>query len=276
MDNLTGTIAQAFELDIGRRWSEEEPLQPLEKLIAAQQSRYVENIASFIPLVAPMASIPLKSEQLEAHWHNGWMDATDTVSIYAFIARNRPATYWEIGSGNSTMFARRAISDHNIRTRIISVDPQPRAGIDAMCDEAIRKRLENTDWKPWVAALKPGDIVFFDGSHRCFQNSDVTVFFNEILPAVPAGVLIGIHDIFLPADYAMEWIPRFYSEQYMLACWLLADAGRSLAIELPVYWMTLLPGAEEARKSMEPLWEKLPKDVVRGGGAFWFSKKEKL
>ena len=65
--------------------------------------------------------------------------------------------------------------------------------------------------------LSAGDMVFIDNSHRAFQNSDVTVFFTEVLPALPAGVAYGIHDIFLPDDYPAGWSDRFYNEQYLLA-----------------------------------------------------------
>ena len=36
-----------------------------------------------------------------------------------FVATLRPETYFEVGSGNSTKFVRRAIRDHNLNTRII-------------------------------------------------------------------------------------------------------------------------------------------------------------
>ena len=48
-------------------------------------------------------------------------------------------------------------------------------------------------------------MVFFDGSHRTFMNSDATVFFLEVLPTLPAGTLVGIHDIYLPDDYPADW-----------------------------------------------------------------------
>ncbi len=31
----------------------------------------------------------------------------------------------------------------------------------------------------------------------------------------------AVHDIFLPDDYPPEWADRYYSEQYLLAAWLL-------------------------------------------------------
>jgi len=56
-----------------------------------------------------------------------------------------------------------------------------------------------------------------DNSHRCFQNSDVTVVFLDVLPRLRSGVIIYIDDVYLPYDYPPEWSMRYYSEQYLLA-----------------------------------------------------------
>ncbi len=69
--------------------------------------------------------------------------------------------------------------------------------------------------------LQAGDVLFIDSSHRCFMNSDVTVLFLEVLPNLPPGVLVQVHDIFIPYDYPREWVERYYAEQYLLSCYLL-------------------------------------------------------
>lgn len=128
--------------------------------------------------------------------------------------------YLEIGSGNSTKIARHAINCLGIPAKIISIDPQPRASIDTLCDRHIRKGLEYCDLSIFTE-LQSGDILFFDGSHRAFTNSDVTVFFLEIIPRLGPGIVVHIYDVFLPVDYPPEWRKRLYSEQYILAAMLL-------------------------------------------------------
>jgi len=130
----------------------------------------------------------------------------------------------------------------------------------------IRSPLEDTDLSLFKT-VTPNDIVFFDGSHRSFQNSDVTVFFTEILPTLPLNTLVGVHDIFLPDDYPSDWLNRYYNEQYLLACWILG--GDRLKIELPVYYCCRLP---EVYSSLDELWSLLsiaPAQII--GGAMWFS-----
>jgi hypothetical protein len=110
-----------------------------------------------------------------------WFIELDAVALYGFIATRKPRRYVEIGSGTSTKFARRAVTDHSPRTEIISIDPDPRSEIDALCDDVMRMPLEDVP-ADFFAGLCADDILFFDGSHRAFQNSDVTVFFCGRLP----------------------------------------------------------------------------------------------
>jgi hypothetical protein len=156
-------------------------------------------------------------------WNNIWFTALDAASLVGFLLARQPKRYLEIGSGNSTRFARHAIQTGNLQAELISIDPQPRAEIDSLCTKVIRTPLEDCALDVF-RQLEPGDILFFDGSHRVFMNSDVTVFFLEVMPILQPGVLVHIHDIFLPDDYPPQWRGRLYSEHYLLAAQLLCGA----------------------------------------------------
>lgn len=185
---------------------------------------------------------------------------------------HHPQKYYEIGSGNSTKFARKAINDYNLSTKIVSFDPQPRSEINDLCDAIFRQPVEEVDLKIFDD-LESGDILFVDNSHRIFTNSDVTVFFLDILPRLKPGVLVHIHDIFLPFDYPPFWQDRYYSEQYILAAYLLAESSK-LEIILPnafIYYCD-----PELNQIMYPLWtdlqvseEKISGISVREGSSFW-------
>jgi len=165
------------------------------------------------------------STGLEPFWRNGWFGGLNAATLYFFVRKLRPKTYLEVGSGNSTKFARRAIKDGSTGTRIISIDPAPRAEIDSICDVMIRAPLEEADLNIFDQVAE-GDIVVIDNSHRCLPNSDVTVFFLEVLPRLRAGVLVYIDDVFLPFDYPPDWSKRYYSEQYVVAAILLSGQTR--------------------------------------------------
>jgi hypothetical protein len=165
------------------------------------------------------------ADESSPHWQQKWFSALDGMALYMFVARRRPARIVEVGSGNSTKFAARAIGDHGLATTITSIDPQPRAEIDKLCARVIRQPLEQVDQQVFFE-LARGDFLIIDNSHRAFTNSDVTTFFLEILPNLQPGVVLHLHDIFLPWDYPEQWRNRYYSEQYLLGCWILAGPER--------------------------------------------------
>lgn len=167
---------------------------------------------------------------INPHW-NEWLLGLDAIALYAFLCLNNPKRYFEIGSGNSTKFARRAIKDFNLKAKITSIDPNPRSEIDLICDNIIRKPVEDIDVSLFTE-LEEGDILFIDGSHRCFMNSDVTVVFLDILPILKKEVFVEFHDIYLPYDYCQQLEDKFFSEQYLLAVHLLAE-GNMFDIILP-------------------------------------------
>ena len=155
-------------------------------------------------------------------WNNTWFTALDAAALVNFIGWKKPSRYIEVGSGNSTNFARFAIDFWRLDTEMLSIDPKPRREIDQLCPKVIRKPLEECDLDVFDV-LDRDDILFFDGSHRIFTNSDVAVFFFEVLPRLKRGVIVHIHDIFFPNDYPEEWNNRLYNEQYLLAAMLMCE-----------------------------------------------------
>ncbi|MFQ5785085.1 MAG: class I SAM-dependent methyltransferase [Alphaproteobacteria bacterium] len=238
----------------------------IERILAhhdERQLRFVDAMAAHRDDFGRVAIEPPEDTQsTEPYWRNPCIPPLDAMALYTVLADNRPATYLEIGSGHSTQFARRAISDHGLTTRIVSIDPKPRAEIDAISDTNHRTRLEDVDLTVFDG-LGRNDVVFIDGSHRCFQNSDVTVFFLEVLPRLDAGVMVGVHDIFWPNDYPAEWLGHYYSEQYVLGAYLIGR-GTSLPITFCSAYAML---RFEAR-----IQAAVPNGVeVAGGGIFLFA-----
>lgn len=222
----------------------------------------LQSFAQFVPALKTIAGAADRPGS--PHWDNPWIPGFDAIALYCLTALKRPRRYVEVGSGNSTKFVRRAIRDHGLSTAIISIDPEPRAEIDALCDEVVRSPLERSDLALF-GALAAGDLVFVDSSHRCFTGSDVTVFFTEVLPALAPGVMVGVHDVFLPFDYPAEWIPRYYSEQYLLACYLLSDAA-PFRVLLPMHFAL---NHAACREAVGGLAGALPAGVAHGGTSFW-------
>jgi predicted O-methyltransferase YrrM len=256
-----------YEVRATPRYGYGRPPHPeLLALLNADRRKYAETLYGFLPFRSPLGQIPLQQppESRTPYWLNGYVEGLDPASLYAFTSLQNPRTYLEIGSGNSTKFVRRAIDDHHLQTRIVSIDPNPTVEIDALCDEVRREPLEDTDLAVFDT-LAPGDILFVDGSHRVFMNSDVVVCFLEVLPRLKQGVLVYVDDVFWPQDYPPDWIPRYYSEQYMLAVLLLAESSRYETV-LPCAFAVKDP---ELSAVMDPLWDGPLAAVGGRGNGFW-------
>jgi predicted O-methyltransferase YrrM len=235
-------------------------------LLEKNRANYADRLAGFVDLADRLATIPPHGSRdgSTPYWDNGWLPALDALALYGLVAEWNPKRYLEIGSGNSTKYVRRAIDDHGLRTRVTSIDPRPRAHVDALCENVIRSRLEDVAVDVF-ADLEADDVVFLDGSHRVFMGSDVTVFFFEILPLLRPGVLVHIHDILLPRDYPPEWRYRYYSEQYLLAAFLLADPAR-FDVVLP---NAFIDDDEQLRGILDPLWQRIGFTDKYQPGSFW-------
>ncbi len=256
-----------------QRWSTEKPHKKLYDIINTNRDLYKSTLESFLSLTENYKSIPEEPgdtlNQNEPYWINGWMPALDGVSLYGFIVKTKPNLYLEVGSGNSTKFARKAILDHALGTKIISIDPAPRAEINNICDKIIRKPVEEVDLSVFDS-LEANDILYIDNSHRVFMNSDVTTLFLDVLPGLKPGVLVQIHDVTLPFDYPADWVNRYYSEQYLLAAYILAGGGL-FDIILPNNFISF---DSELKGVLAPLWEeKGLANVETDGCSFWLRIK---
>ena len=250
------------------------PHKALYEMIEKERDNYHRCLADILQLKSSLCEIPVHADEVSSdsglpHWDNPWFPGLDAAVLYSMIAIGKPSIYLEIGSGFSTRFARRAVTDCDVPCRIVSIDPQPRAEIDALCDEVHRSPLETVDLTVFES-LEAGDILFVDSSHRVLMNSDVQVIFMDVLPRIKPGVIVHFHDIWLPYDYPQRWIDRYYSEQYMLAALLLF--GDQYEIILANRFITDDP---ELSTVLDLLWNSSELSTVAShGGSFWIQRKQ--
>jgi hypothetical protein len=163
----------------------------------------------------------------QPRWEQGWFPRLDAAVAYTLIRRGGPQRIVEIGSGHSTRFLARAVADGGHSTRITAIDPAPRASLQGLPVELIRAPVHLAGDAPF-ADLASGDVLFVDSSHILMPGSDVDWVLNHALPALPAGVRVHFHDIFLPDDYPPAWAWRGYNEQLGVAALVQGDAYRPL------------------------------------------------
>ena len=148
---------------------------------------------------------------------NGYYDTPDAEALYLMVRRFAPKQVIEVGCGNSTRITRQAVIDGGLDTKITAIDPYPRADIAHVVDHFEQKRLEEVD-PDLFAGLQSGDILFIDSSHQVRMSNDVAHLFCRIIPTLVPGVVIHVHDVFLPFEYPKRF---FYDcpswgEQYVL------------------------------------------------------------
>lgn len=256
-----------YEYDFKSRWGDEgNPfLREIFDRNSGQIQDNINSLRSLLPLVEALNDD--SALQPRINWKNHFIPALDGLSLM-WAASKAKSKIIEIGSGNSTIFMRRSLEHHKSQAKLISIDPYPRVEINTLCDEIIRKPVEEVDLSMFDT-LQAGDVLFVDNSHRSFMNSDVTVVMLDILPRLKPGVLIGVHDIFLPFDYMPSWAGRAYNEQYLLGSYLLSNPDY-FNLQLCNYWAWM------NRQHVEPLadiWAVLGEDIRdRSASAFWAVK----
>jgi Methyltransferase domain len=190
----------------------------IERLFAAREP-------DFLARLGALNGLPLAPRR--ARWDQDWFPRLDAALAYALVRERRPGRIVEVGSGHSTRFMAEAIADAGLATRLVAIDPAPRADIAGWGAELIRSTVPACGSTPFEG-LAGGDMLFIDSSHVLMPGSDVDFLLNQVLPGLPPGCLVHVHDVFLPDDYPIAWAWRGYNEQLAVAALLSGGAWRVL------------------------------------------------
>jgi hypothetical protein len=114
--------------------------------------------------------------------------------------------------------------------------------------------------------LGAGDVLFIDSSHVVKTGGDVNYLYLEVLPRLRPGVVVHVHDIFLPGEYRKDWVTeefRFWTEQYLLQAFLAFNSE----------FEVLLCNSYLGRYHRPALQNVFPKAPWWGGGSFWMQRR---
>jgi predicted O-methyltransferase YrrM len=166
------------------------------------------------------------------HLDNGFFGPVDGEMLYGMIRWLRPARVFEIGSGFSTLAAAEAVRA-NARDghpcELVAFEPYPNATLRAGVPGLARLEPIVAQDIPLArfAELGENDVLFIDSSHIVKTGSDVNYLFLEVLPRLRPGVVVHVHDIFLPREYPKAWVKEsytFFNEQYLLQAFLMFNS----------------------------------------------------
>ena len=161
----------------------------------------------------------------EYHYNNGLFETVDAEIAYSIVRDVKPSRVIEVGGGFSTRILAAAIQSNRVvdgvEGELITIEPFPSPGLRRIT-HLIPTRIQEVDLDLFLS-LQGGDILFLDSSHVVSIGSDVVREYLEILPRLQPGVIVHVHDIFLPSDYPRDAVLSnfcFWSEQYLLQAFL--------------------------------------------------------
>lgn len=197
--------------------------------------------------------------------HNGFYPTPDAEIYASFIRDRRPRRIVEVGGGYSTLVARKAIQADALACELTVVDPQPRTQVIDHADRLVCSRIEDL---PADQLVGEDMILFVDSSHITRAGGDVPHLFCDVIPALPAGALVHVHDVFLPWDYPDAYRRRLYSEQYVLQA-LISHAPRYRVVYATHHMTRTQPAAVR-----ETFGDVVGRDPELAGASFWFEVQE--
>jgi predicted O-methyltransferase YrrM len=206
---------------------------------------------------------------------NQAFESVDAEMLYGLIRHFKPKRYCEIGSGWSTLCAltaaRRNVAEGHA-CEIDAIEPYPQEFLQQMTnDPLLRLSVLKGEDAPMdrFTSLGANDVLFIDSSHVVRAGSDAQREYLEILPRLAPGVLVHVHDIFLPAEYPQEWFlneHRFWNEQYVLQAFLIGNRM------FDVLWA----GNYMHQRHPEALEQHIPSydRATRQPGSFWLRRTD--
>jgi hypothetical protein len=196
-----------------------------------------------------------------------WLDARALFVMLRWLA---PRRMIEVGSGFSSLLS----ADVNQRflggrMDFRCIEPYPRPFLEDGFDGLTELIVAPVEALPieTFEALQAGDILFIDSSHVSKTGSDVNYLMLEVLPRLNPGVVIHIHDIFLPNEYKEEWVleeGRSWNEQYLVQALLIHSSGFEVLFGCSYAYQRFRDAVREALR--------LPQGQEFGGGSLWIRR----
>ena len=192
---------------------------------------------------------------------------TDALVAYCMVRHFQPRRIIEVGTGSSSLVLGQAAAKNESST-LICVDPFPsellRNRTVPALQSLIESKVQDLDVE-FFSQLESGDILFIDSSHTVKIGGDVNYLFLEVLPRLSPGVIVHVHDIFLPFEYRRDWVLdefRFWAEQYLLQAFLTFNS--EFEVLLANYYLN-----HYHSEHLQAVFPNLPRWI---GGSFWMRR----
>ncbi len=235
------------------------------------QLEVAREVSRFIPELRHIPAQP-PADCSSYGWKNNFWESADALVQYGIVRARRPARYVEIGCGWSSLLLKQALERNVAEGRpaeVTLVEPYPNQAIfrHLPAEWQVHKSILQRAPFALFDQLQAGDVLFYDGSHCAKVGSDVNWFFFKILPRLKPGVIIHLHDIFLPKEYPPHWIferGQTWNEQYVLRAFLMNNAAYQILVANHFLFLRQPKELERLYQSIQPVY----------GCSFWMQKIE--
>lgn len=267
-------VPDTRELELEPRGSHVWPAQPRETVgidsNAKGQIDLSRNVFASQPRLA-FAAKPTGNPR-DFYTENIMFPALDAWVLEAMLRYLRPARLVEVGCGFSSLITARVNRELlGNGMDVTCIDPYPSEflteGIEGI-RELRTERIQDTPLDVFEE-LTCDDVLFIDTSHTVKTGGDVPWIFEEVVPRLHPGVVVHLHDIFLPGDYPREWVLDGWgwNELYLVHAFLVFNTAYEILFG--VKWME--------RNARDVLVETfpglgLPEHAARSGASLWIRR----
>jgi hypothetical protein len=196
---------------------------------------------------------------------NPMFGGTDALVLYCMVRHFQPRSVIEVGSGFSTrLLVEAARRNHPTEIRCIEPWPDPILKQHVLPVTLIEQRVQDIPLSIFER-LENRDVLFIDSSHVLALGGDVNHLLLEVLPRLKPGVIVHLHDIFLPRPQPRDWVldqQRFWCEQELLQAFLAFNGA----------FEVVMANAYLGLRHQPALREVFPRSEWWGGGSFWIRR----
>jgi predicted O-methyltransferase YrrM len=209
-------------------------------------------------------------DRRDYHAGNEMFSRLDAWMLQGILRRFSPRRMIEVGCGWSSLVTARINREYlGGELNFTCIEPHPPEFLTGGVDGITRLIVSPVEELPVDTFLElgQGDVLFIDSSHTVKTGGDAVYLYGEVLPRLAPGVVVHIHDIFLPWDYPPDWVfsGRAWNEQYLVRAFLAFNSA--FQILLGVGWMSHF--RPDVLAASIPGYPDRHRD---GGGSLWIQR----
>jgi predicted O-methyltransferase YrrM len=233
-----------------------------------------EQVALLRDHLARQTDVPIPDgpagDRRDYHASNEMFSRLDAWMLQAMLRHFRPRRMIEVGCGWSSLMTARVNREQlDGSLDFTCIEPYPPDFLGDGVDGISRLVVSPVEQIPvdTFLNLTAGDFLFIDTSHTVKTGGDVVFLLQEVLPRLADGVVVHMHDIFLPWDYPLDWVlvGRAWNEQYAVRAFLTFNSEFEILLSVP--WMSHF--RPDVLASSLPDY---PKSYSDGGGSLWIRR----